>query len=104
MAPIRTLRKGIRTSGKYLKIMAKRAEMTAKEITKLTPFRRPSENGSLLPRERVAALKKVVNARDTSRRNPVPSTIANETKRARMKARSPAPRLALTSQMVFKES
>src|SRR5262249_9910110 len=103
MAPTQTWRKRIFTSGRYLKIMANRREMIAKEAIKLSAWARKVERTTLLAKEPVTALMKVVRAKETSRRKPVPSTMEKEMKRCRTSPQTPPPGLALTSQIVFRE-
>src|SRR5205807_7388224 len=101
MAPTQTVLNGTLTSGKYLKIMANKTEITPNETTKLSACASASGIGSLLPSEPVSAVRKVVRAIDTSRRKPVPRTIEKDRNRDRMKPQIPVPGLDLTPQIVF---
>src|SRR6185369_12887518 len=83
-APTQTLLQGIRTSGKYLKIIANSKVMTANDTAKSKMCASTSPIGITVPIKRVDAARAAERLRETSNRNPTPSTIENERKRLRI--------------------
>src|SRR5689334_1184469 len=103
-APTHTLLQGTFTSGSTLKIIAKRAVITAKETAKLRRCKMVSDAGMYLLSEPVIALRNVVSASETRSRKPMPRIMAKDKKRVRMKPQIPIPGLDFTSQIVLSDS
>src|SRR5688500_1036582 len=103
-APSQTLRQASVTSGRNLKIRANMAATTTVEKTAFTVSSSAAGTDSTLPTNVPMAAIHALTARETSKRNPTPTTIANDQNRSLTITRTPRPGFVVTPQTVLRAS
>ena len=103
-APIHTSRQVSFTSGRNLKIIAKRSVTTPKETRKVRTSIRTFAPGSRPVAQAPTADTAAETTSEMSSRKPIPRIMPKETRRVMMKLRNPWPGLASTSQILLRES
>src|SRR6478735_8659590 len=92
----------MRTSGRVLKMSAKREVTTPSEMQKFRTCQSTAPPGSVCSKNAPTQVRAALTTSETSNKNATPTTNVNEKKRSLTMPQMPRPGLGATSQTVFK--